>query len=213
MSGRHIEASIDEALHPRLSRRGIMRGGVALGLSTAAISGVLAGTGRASGAATPAVYLQERQVNTLQAWPGREEAMMVETTVVQQLADAVQRGDAGALAELYAEDAVLHHPLSPTPVEGRQAIQESEQVLFDAFSEIEVELRTVLTADQSAAAEVVLRATNSGPLDLGGEEPVAATGRRIELPAVWVLDLGPDGLIVAERDYFDTAAFISQLGL
>jgi ketosteroid isomerase-like protein len=53
--------------------------------------------------------------------------MMVETTVVQQLADAVQRGDAGALAELYAEDAVLHHPLSPTPVEGRQAIQESEQ--------------------------------------------------------------------------------------
>jgi hypothetical protein len=48
MSRRQIEVPIDETLRPRLSRRGIMRGGVALGLSTAAISGVLAGTGRAS---------------------------------------------------------------------------------------------------------------------------------------------------------------------
>ena len=138
---------------------------------------------------------------------------MDQTSVAQQLAEAVQRADADALAGLYAEDAVLHHPLSPTPVEGRLAIRESEQALFDAFPEIAVELRTVLTAERSVAAEVVLRATNSGPLDLGGEEPVPATGRRIEIPAVWVLDLGVDGLVVEERDYFDTAAFISQLGL
>jgi predicted ester cyclase len=117
------------------------------------------------------------------------------------------------LAELYAEHAVLCHPLSPAALEGRQAIRESEQALFDAFSKIEVNLRTVLTGDQGCVAELVIRATNSGPLDLGGEERVAATGRRIELPSVWVLDIGPDGLIVEERDYFDTAAFMSQLGL
>ena len=139
--------------------------------------------------------------------------MMVQTSVVHRLADAVQRRDADALAELYAEDAVLYHPLSPAPLEGRRAIRESEQALFDAFSQIEVSLRTVLTGDQSCAAELVIRATNTGPLYLGGEEPLAATGRRIELPSVWVLDLGPDGLIVGERDYFDTATFRSQLGL
>ena len=138
---------------------------------------------------------------------------MVQASVVHRLADVLQRRDAGALAELYAEDAVLYHPLSPAPLEGRRAILESEQALFDAFSEIEVNLRTVLMDERRCAAELVIRATNTGPVDLGGEEPVAATGRRIELPSVWVLDLGPDGLIVGERDYLDTATFMSQLGL
>ncbi len=100
---------------------------------------------------------------------------MVQTSIVHRLVNAVQQRDAGALAELYAEDAVLDNPLSPTALEGRRAIMESEQALFAAFSEIDINLRTVLTGDQSYAAELVLGATNTGPLDLGGEEPVAAT--------------------------------------
>jgi hypothetical protein len=43
-------------------------------------------------------------------------------------------------------------------------------------------------------AEVVLRATNDGPLDLGigGVPP---TGRRIEVPMAWAFDLNNEGLI------------------
>lgn len=108
---------------------------------------------------------------------------------------------------------MLYHPLAPAPIEGRQAIRESEQALFDAFSEIEVDLRIVLTGNRSCVAESLIRATHTGPLDLGAEEPLAATGRRIELPSVWVLDHGADGLIVEERDYPDSATLASQLGL
>ena len=61
--------------------------------------------------------------------------------------------------------------------------------------------------------EVVLRATNTGELDLGQGGVVAATGRRIEVPAAWLFEFGPDGRVAAERDYFDTAALIAQLGL
>ena len=133
--------------------------------------------------------------------------------VMRRLADAVQRRDADALAALYAEDAVLCHPLAPMPLVGRQAIRESEQALFDAFSDIEVEVKTLLADDRCCGAELVIRATNSGPIDLGSDEPVPASGRHVELPSAWFLELGPDGLVVAERDYLDTAMFLRQLGL
>jgi steroid delta-isomerase-like uncharacterized protein len=130
-----------------------------------------------------------------------------------ELAAAVERRDAAALSELFADQAVLHHPLSPEPVEGKAAIVASEQALFDAFSEIEVEVARVVADANDVAVEVVLRATNTGPLDIGGEEPLPPTGRRIELSSVWLLRLDADGKIAEERDYLDTAAFFRQLGL
>ena len=63
------------------------------------------------------------------------------------------------------------------------------------------------------AIEIVLRATNTGPLEVGSDDPLPPTGRRIELPSVWFLRLRGDGRIVEERDYLDTASFFRQLGL
>jgi hypothetical protein len=59
--------------------------------------------------------------------------------------------------------------LSPKPVAGKAAIVASEQALFDAFSEIEVEVLGVIAQGDDIALEVVLRATNTGPLDVGAE--------------------------------------------
>ena len=67
MSDPRVDTLIDEALRLRLSRRSIMRRGAALGLSTAAVSGVLTSTNRASAAPRAAAFLQERQLNILQA--------------------------------------------------------------------------------------------------------------------------------------------------
>jgi steroid delta-isomerase-like uncharacterized protein len=133
--------------------------------------------------------------------------------LVQRIVDAVATGDSDAVAALYAEQATLHHPLLPEPARGRAAICAAEQELFDSFSDIEVELRSVLAGESTCAAEVILTATNTGPIDLGGDQPVAATHKRIEGAMVWVFDLGDDGLIVEERDYLDTAALMRQLGL
>lgn len=133
--------------------------------------------------------------------------------VVQRVVEAVASGNADAVAALYVEHATMHNPLFPEPARGRAAIRAAEQELFDSFSEIEIELRTVLVGENTCAAEVILRATHTGPIDVGGEQPVAATGRRIEDEAVWVFELGDDGLIVEERDYFDTTALLGQLGI
>jgi predicted ester cyclase len=58
-----------------------------------------------------------------------------------------------------------------------------------------------------------MRAVNDGPLDLGSGEPLPATGRRIELPTAWFLQLNEEGKIVSEHDYFDTALILRQLGV
>jgi steroid delta-isomerase-like uncharacterized protein len=120
--------------------------------------------------------------------------------IVEAVVRALEAEDADALVELYADDAVLHHPLSPAPLRGSAAIRASEQELFDAFSDVSVEIARVLAEDNDVAAEVVVRATHR------------ETGRRIEMPSVWVFGLGADGKIVEERDYLDTASFLRQVG-
>ena len=133
--------------------------------------------------------------------------------VAQKLVGAIEKADAEALAALFADDAVLRHPLSPEPIRGKAAIAASEQALFDAFSDIEVEVLRVVAEAADVVVEVVMRATNTGPLDVGAGESLPPTRRRIELPSVWLLKLGGDGRIAEERDYLDTASFFRQLGL
>lgn len=134
-------------------------------------------------------------------------------TALERLIAAVEARDAAAYAALFAEDAVALHPLSPDPIRGRAAIEAAERELFDSFSQVSVEVLTVARKSELCAAEVVLRATNTGPIDVGAGEPLPATGRAIELAATWWLEVRDDGLIVSERDYFDTAALMAQLGL
>lgn len=133
--------------------------------------------------------------------------------VVEELVSAILSRDANALAELFADDAVMHHPLSAVPIEGKAAIAASEQALFDAFSDIEIEVVRVVAEAEDIVVELVLRATNTRPLDVGGDERLPVTGRWIELPSVSLLRLGADQRIVEERDYLDTASFFQQLGL
>ena len=130
--------------------------------------------------------------------------------VVRRMADAVERRDAWAMAALYAEDATVHHPLYPEPARGREAIRVSQRELFDAITDVEVEVRSILTGESTCAAEVIIRVTHAGPLAVGGKT-LAATGGRIEAEEMWVFDLDPDGLIVEERDYLDTSALVAQL--
>lgn len=120
--------------------------------------------------------------------------------LVSRLAAALEAGDVDGLVDLYAEDAVLHHPLSPEPLQGRDAIRASEQELVDAFSDIEIEVARVLAEGDDLAAEVVVRATHR------------ETGRKVEAPCAWLFRLGADGKIVEEHDYLDTAAFYAALG-
>lgn len=138
---------------------------------------------------------------------------MATEDVARRLLEATTSGDFEAEMALYAPDAVQHHPMADEPLEGRDAIRESERLLRDAFTDIDVRERSILSSGSTLAIELVFEATNTGPLVLGPDQEIPATGRRIELPAVWMFQIGADGLIVEERDYLDTALLFRQLGL
>jgi ketosteroid isomerase-like protein len=122
------------------------------------------------------------------------------TTLAERIVDAIERRDADAYAALHAQDAVgAYHPLSPEPLRGRDAIHAAEQELFEQFSGIRLDVRSVLGGDDGLALRLVLSATHAG-------------GRTIELPAVWWYDLDGDGLIAEARVCFDTAVLNAQLG-
>jgi predicted ester cyclase len=138
---------------------------------------------------------------------------MRERETVEKIVDAIRRGDARGYSEFFAQEGRLTHPLSTEEIKGKAAIVQSEQTIFDAFSDIDVEVRSIISERHQAATEVVLRATNTGPIDLGKGNSVDPTGRRIEIEAVWIFDFASNGLVNAERDYFDLAGLMSQLGL
>jgi steroid delta-isomerase-like uncharacterized protein len=133
-------------------------------------------------------------------------------SVIERLVEAISNKDIDAYGSLYSNEAVMYEPLLPEPARGKSAIIEGEAALFRAFSDITINVKNQLGSGRVMMAEVVLSATNDGPLDVGTGE-VPATGRRIEVPMVWALDLNEEGLVVQERDYFDTARIIQQLGL
>jgi len=133
-------------------------------------------------------------------------------SIVDRLVAAVSGEDIDAFGALYADDAVLIEPLYPEPVRGKEAIMEGEKGLLRAFSEVSIDVRNEVSFGRGIIAELVLSATNDGPLDLG-EGDVPATGRRVQIPMVWVLEVNDEGLVKEERDYFDTALIMRQLGL
>ncbi len=138
---------------------------------------------------------------------------MEPNAVVDALIETIQRADLDGMADLYARHAVQQHPMADEPVRGRDAIRRSEAALFAMFSDVTISRRTVARSGSTIIVELVLSATNTGPLDVGGPDVLPATGRRVEIPAIWVIEIGNDGLIVEERDYFDTVALFRHLGL
>jgi hypothetical protein len=68
-----------------------------------------------------------------------------------------------------------------------------------------------MRAGRAVAVELMIGATHTGPIDLGGEAPLEPTGRRIAVGTIWVLELDEAGLIVGERDYIDPASIVEQV--
>ncbi len=133
-------------------------------------------------------------------------------SVIDRLVEAISHKDINAYGSFYASEAVMHEPLLPEPARGKSEIMEGEAALFRAFSDIKITVTNQLGSERVMLAEIVLSATNDGPLDVGAGE-VPATSRRVEVPMVWALDLNEEGLVVEERDYFDTARIMQQLGM
>jgi steroid delta-isomerase-like uncharacterized protein len=97
-------------------------------------------------------------------------------------------------------------------ISGREEMRTHEQQEWEGFPDARVEVRQVIDQGSMAVAEYIWAATNTGPLNLPDGSTLPATGKRIELPCVTVVEV-KDGLVAAERSYWDMMEAFQQMGL
>ena len=112
--------------------------------------------------------------------------------------------------ELYAEDAVQ---LMPDGVfEGRAAIRERLGRELAAFPDIEWGLLSYVEQGDAFADEWSFAGTHSGPLLLPDGSELPATGKRVEVRGMELVEMR-DGKVVVDNLYYDNLAVAAQLGL
>ena len=112
------------------------------------------------------------------------------------------------LATLFTEDVVGWSPYAS--VSGVAALSELSAFHDLAFSNLALSLRGLDEVGNKAFAEWVIDGDHTGPLALGGDTVLEATGRHVQLAGATVADFR-DGRIHSYRTYFDDVSLIEQL--
>ena len=126
--------------------------------------------------------------------------------MMRQYIDAVTRHDFGAIRQL------LHPQYSYTGSngqrqEGPEAAVAMARTYTAAFPDLQFDVQAAHdVGDSLAVTEFIIRATHQGEL-MG----IAPTGRSVVIPVCNVIEVR-EGKIYAEREYFDFAHVLQQLG-
>jgi predicted ester cyclase len=133
-------------------------------------------------------------------------------TIADKIIKTFNTADPVAIADLYAQDAVMTQPNEPAPVRGRAAILKSYQSIFKAFPNWKFDFNSILFAGDTIIFELVGHGTMTGPL-VTPEGEIAPTGKNMDLKTAFMAKISPDGLIVEDRSYFDNTEMLKALGL
>ena len=125
----------------------------------------------------------------------------------QRQVDAWNAHDASAVAEFFAEDATLHDAGGET-VSGRGAIETRAKMYMDAFPDLRLDAGPIDVDGNRFHLEWKALGTNSGSL-----AGMPATNKSVVVEGCDVGEVGDDGLIHAETDYWNEASMMRQLGL
>jgi hypothetical protein len=109
---------------------------------------------------------------------------------------------------LFTDDVVGWSPLMY--VSGLPAVTELSALREDAFSNVVILIRGLDEVGNKAFAEWIVEADHTGPLVLGEDAVLDATGRRVQLAGVTVADFR-DGKIRSFRSYFDDVTLLEQM--
>ena len=113
--------------------------------------------------------------------------------------------DPGAL---FTDDVVGWSPAAS--VSGLTELAELAGLREEAFSNVAITFRGLDEVGNKAFAEWLIEADHTGPLVLGEDAVLEATGRRVLLAGATVADFR-DGKIRSFRTYFDDVSLIEQI--
>ena len=128
--------------------------------------------------------------------------------VLLQALEAEVGGAPADLGILFTDDVVGWSPYAM--VSGLEALAGLAALREDAFSNVVIMFRGLDEVGNKAFAEWLIEADHTGPLVLGDDAVVEATGRHVRLPGVTVADFR-EGKIRSYRTYFDDLSMIEQI--
>jgi steroid delta-isomerase-like uncharacterized protein len=124
--------------------------------------------------------------------------------------NAWSSGDPEQLVAVYAEDAVFEEVvLDGAVTHGRDELRAYAEAVYVAFPDFTATPVSGFADGNRAVLEWVLSGTYEGTF---GTLP-PGTGQRVEVRVATVLELTDDGLIAHDREYWDLATLLDQLGL
>jgi len=133
-----------------------------------------------------------------------------ERELVEQQISAAFSKNYAKLAEFYEKDVRYVDPDGEWT--GVDAVLAHVKETFDPFPGMSFETVAIYDGDGWAIAEGVVSGRNTGPLPMPDGSTLPATERDIKFGTVIVFELR-DGVITAERNYWDNMALYAQLGL
>jgi steroid delta-isomerase-like uncharacterized protein len=127
-------------------------------------------------------------------------------SLFQRRLQAFNDHDVEALADVYAEDAVVESPLGGTH-QGRAAIAAVAGAFLGALSDA-----TMTSDDLIIDGDHVVQVVTMSGTDTGGLMGMAPSGKPAQLPMVIVCQVA-DGLITHERRIYDFTGMLVQIGV
>jgi len=128
--------------------------------------------------------------------------------VLWKALEAEVGGEPVDLSTLFTDDVVGWSPY--TSVAGMEELAALSLLRELAFSGVVITLRGLDEVGNKAIAEWVIEADHTGPLVLGEDAELEATGRHIRLAGVTIADFR-GGKIRSFRTYFDDISLIEQI--
>ena len=128
--------------------------------------------------------------------------------VLLKALEAEVGGASDDLGALFTDDVVGWSPYAT--VSGLTALAELAALRDVAFSNVVIMFRGLDEVGNKAFAEWLIEADHTGPLVLGEDAVLEATGRHIQLAGATVADFR-DGKIRSFRTYFDDFSLIEQI--
>jgi steroid delta-isomerase-like uncharacterized protein len=119
--------------------------------------------------------------------------------------------DLDAFLDNCSDDIVWNDPAQPEPLKGKKAAAEFFQTWMTAFPDFEATMVNRVVGDDSVAVEVVFGGTNTGPMDMGGNE-IPATGKAVKTMGSYFAKVS-DGKLTELSTYPDLAGMMMQMGL
>jgi steroid delta-isomerase-like uncharacterized protein len=138
---------------------------------------------------------------------GEEEAIQV----ARRHVEAFNAGDWGAYSADLTNETVHEEVATNRRMTGIVEILDLQKGWKAAFPDAKGSITDALACGSTAVLEITYEGTHSGNLEMPGGA-VPPTGRRASVKAVEVVET-ENGKIKAEREYFDLAGMMAQLGL